>query len=149
MAYLLDTNLLLRWGNTVDPHHSLAQNAVLTLGTRAETLHLTGQNLVEFRNVATRPADYNGLGWSVADTETMASTFEAIFTLLADTPDVFPTWKRLAHDSGVIGKQVHDLRLVAVCHVHGVSYILTFNTGDFHRYAGLGPGLTVVHPGSV
>ena len=34
---------------------------------RGEVLHVTAQNLVEFRNVATRPKAVNGLGLSVVD----------------------------------------------------------------------------------
>jgi hypothetical protein len=37
---------------------------------------------------------------------------------------------------------VHDARLVAAMHVHGVTHLLTLNVRDFARY----PGITVVHP---
>ena len=40
---------------------------------------------------------------------------------------------------GVVGKQVHDARLVAVCHVYGVSHLLTFNVTHFARLAGFAP----------
>jgi predicted nucleic acid-binding protein len=43
------------------------------------------------------------------------------------------------------GVQVHDARLVAVMHVHGLTHLLTLNTVDFIRY----PGITVVHPQNV
>jgi predicted nucleic acid-binding protein len=112
-------------------------------------LHITPQVLVEFRSVATRPVAVNGLGLSVMDTETQAATFEARFPLLAETPDVYPAWKALVGALGVIGKQVHDARLVAVCHVHGVTYLLTFNVSHFVRMAGFGPGLVVVDPAKV
>ena len=39
----------------------------------------------------------------------------------------YPAWKALVNALGVIGKQVHDARLVAVCHVHAVTHLLTFN----------------------
>jgi predicted nucleic acid-binding protein len=51
--------------------------------------------------------------------------------------------------AGIIGKQVYDARLVAVCHVHGVTHLLTFNTADFARVSAFGPGLAVVHPATV
>jgi predicted nucleic acid-binding protein len=38
--------------------------------------------------------------------------------------------------------QVHDARLVAVMEVHGLTHLLTFDTPDFHRFA----GITAVHP---
>jgi len=47
---------------------------------------------------------------------------------------------------GVIGKQVHDARLVAVCHVHKVTHLLTFNISHFVRMAGFAPGVVVVDP---
>ncbi len=40
-------------------------------------------------------------------------------------------------------------RLVAVCHVHKVSHLLTFNIADFHRLAVFGPGVIVVNPASL
>ena len=50
---------------------------------------------------------------------------------------------------GVIGKQVHDARLVAVCHIYGVTHLLTFNIAHFVRTAGFGPGIVVVDPAKV
>lgn len=149
MAYLIDTTILGRLANATDPQHVVAARAVLELHRSGEALHLTPQVLIEFRNVATRPVMANGLGLSTADTETQASTFEARFPLLADTSDIYPTWKTLVSALGVIGKQVHDARLVAVCHVHGVTHLLTFNVAHFARMSRFGPGLTVVDPASV
>jgi hypothetical protein len=50
---------------------------------------------------------------------------------------------------GVSGKQVHDARLVAVCHADGVSQMLTFNVSHFVRMVGFGPGIVAVDPASV
>lgn len=149
MAHLLDTNVLVRLANTADARHAAAARAVVELHRRAEVLHVTPQVLVEFRNVATRLTAQNGLGLSMADVEAKTAAFEATFPLLAETPDVYPAWKALVGALGVIGKQVHDARLVAVCHVHGVTHLLTFNVAHFVRMAGFGPGLVVVDPASV
>jgi predicted nucleic acid-binding protein len=149
MAYLIDTSILARLANTTDAQHAVAAGAVLELHRRGEVLHLTAQVLVEFRNVATRPVAVNGLGLSTVDTEAQAATFETRFPLLAETPDIYPAWKALVGTLGVIGKQVHDARLVAICHVHGVTHLLTFNVGHFVRMAGFGPGLVVVDPARV
>jgi hypothetical protein len=69
--------------------------------------------------------------------------------LLEETPDVYQAWKTLVSTLGVIGKQVHDARLVAICHVHGIPDLLTFNVTHFTRMAGFGPGLSVMDPASV
>jgi predicted nucleic acid-binding protein len=119
------------------------------LHRRGEGLHITPQVLVEFRSVATRPTNVNGLGLSTKDVEAQSADFEAMFPLLVETPDIYPAWKAIVDALGVIGKQVHDARLVAVCHVHGVTHVLTFNISDFSRMTALGPGIVAVHPSSI
>lgn len=149
MAYLIDTNVLVRLANTLDTAHGVASQAVVELHRRGEALHVTAQNLIEFRGVATRPAGVNGLGLSSADAESKAAGIEAAFPLLPETPDIYSRWKALVTAAGVIGKQVHDARLVAVCHAHGVTHLLTFNVAHFARLAGFGPSVIVIDPASV
>jgi predicted nucleic acid-binding protein len=149
VSFLVDTTILVRLANTGDPQFAVAAGAVLELHRRGEVLHLTPQVLIEFRNVATRPVVVNGLGLSIVDTEAFAAAFEARFPLLVETPDIYPAWKTLVGALGILGKQVHDARLVAVCHVHGVAQLLTFNVPHFARMGGFGAGLTVVDPASV
>jgi predicted nucleic acid-binding protein len=149
MVYLIDTNILARLANIADAQHAAAARAVMELHRRGEVLHVTPQNLIEFRNMATRPKAANGLGLSAADAEAKAAVFEATFPLLAETPDIHPAWKALVGALGIIGKQVHDARLVAVCHVHSVKCLLTFNVSHFTRMAGFGPGVVVVDPATV
>ena len=115
----------------------------------AEVLHVTPQVLIEFRNVATRPPAVNGLGLSTTDTETQVAAVEATFPLLAETPDIYPAWRASVEALGVVGKQVHDARLVAVRCANGVPQLLTFNVAQFARLAGFGPGVVVVDPASV
>lgn len=147
MPYLIDTNVLVRLANTADMFYATAARAVTELHRRGETLHVTPQNLIEFRSVATRPVAVNGLGFSPADAT--AAAFEASFPLLVDTSDVFPAWKALVGALHVRGKQVHDARLVAVCHVHGVTHLLTFDAQHFVRLASHQPGVSIVDPANV
>lgn len=108
MAYLVDTSVLARLANTADAFYAVAARAVLELHRRGEVLHVTPQNLIEFRNAATRPVALNGLGLAPQDVEAKAAGFEAVFPLLPDTPDIFPAWKNLVGALAVVGKQVHD-----------------------------------------
>jgi predicted nucleic acid-binding protein len=149
MAHLVDTSILARLANTADALHAVAAQAVLELHQRGEVLHVTAQNLIEFRNLATRSKGVNGLGLSVAEAEAKAAVFEGKFPLLAETPDIYPAWKAIVGALGVIGKRVHDARLVAVCHVHAVTHVLTFNVSHFVGMAGFGSGLVVVDPATV
>ena len=79
----------------------------------------------------------------------LAAGFEATFPLLEETPAIYPAWRAIADGLGIIGKQVHDARLVAVCHVHGITHLLTFNVAHFARPAAAPPGVTVIDPRTV
>src|SRR5262249_42724530 len=149
MAHLIDTSILARLANTADAFHPVAVRAVVEVHRRGEVLDITPQNLNEFRNRATRPTTANGLGLSAQGAEAKAVAFEGTFPLLVETPDIYPAWKALVGALGVVGKRVHDARLVAVCHVHAVTHVLTFNVADFAGLAGLGPSVVVVDPASV
>jgi predicted nucleic acid-binding protein len=149
VAYLIDTSVLVPLANTVDVSYPMALRAVVELHRRAEVLHVTPQNLIEFRNAATRPTAVNGLGLNAAEAEAEASAFEVAFPLLTEVPDIYPAWKALVGALGVIGKQVHDARLVVICHIYGISHVLTFNVSHFTRLANVGPGILVVEPASV
>ena len=149
MPYLVDTPLLLRLANPSDPQFAVADNAVSRLEKQGERLHIAPQNLVEFRNGATRPTVVNGLGLPPSDAEEQAEAFEEKFRLLPETPEIYPAWKKLVSTAGVTGKQVHDARLVAICQVYGITYILTFNVRHFARLALYEPGVTIVDPISI
>jgi predicted nucleic acid-binding protein len=103
------------------------------------------QNLVEFWNVATRPADANGLGFSAHRADRYLDGILSLVTMLPDTSDIFPVWRDLVVRHRVSGRQAHDARIVAAMKVHGVDRILTFDLSDFNRY----DGITVVHPESI
>jgi predicted nucleic acid-binding protein len=96
----------------------------------------------EFWNVMTRPVNRNGYGFSPADADLLATEFKVGLRLLPDAPDVHIEWRRLLVAHGISGIQVHDARLVASMHVHGVKRILTFNTRDFTRFT----GIEAIHP---
>jgi predicted nucleic acid-binding protein len=149
VAILVDTSVLGRLANRADAFYLIAKSAVAELHRRGEVLHVTAQNLVEFLNFATRPVSANGLGLAAPAAHALQATFEAAFPLLDETPDIFPAWKGIVQTLGVIGKQVHDARLVAVCRVHAVSHLLTFNVSHFTRIAGFGPGVVIIDPKTV
>ena len=149
MGILVDTSVLARLANTADAFHLTATQAVVELHRRGEVLHITAQNLIEFRAVATRPVAVNGLGLTATATEIKGAAFEATFPLLSETPDIYPAWRAIVASLSVLGKQVHDARLVAVCQFHGISHLLTFNVTHFTRLATAPPGVIVINPATV
>lgn len=143
--YLVDSNVLLRW---VKPDHS--DYAAIVIAIDAILRHdgvlcYTSQNVAEFWNACTRPADRNGYGLSPQETDRRAKFFEEKLRLLPDGLVVHDEWRRLLVAYGVSGVQVHDARLVAAMHVHGVKRVLTFNSKDFTRYT----DIEAIHPRDV
>ena len=147
MIYLVDTNVLLRFLHHDDPSHQIVQDAVRKLEAGGHQLQTTLQNLAEFWNVSTRPANQNGFGHTPVETNQLLQDLEKAFSLLPDSADVYREWRRLVVKYEVLGVQVHDARLVASMITHNVAHILTFNVTDFERYKS--EGIMAVNPAAV
>jgi len=133
-AYLIDTNVLLRFVRPDDRDYDTVRLAIQGLWTDADELSYTSQNLAEFWNTCTRPADRNGYGLAILEADRRARLVEEQFNLLEDSNAVHQEWRKLLVAHAVSGVQVHDARLVAAMRVHQVTRILTFNVRDFARY---------------
>jgi len=114
----------------------------LTVG---HDLALSPQNLSEFGNVETRPADKNGLGWTTEQADIDVQGLESTFTILPDGPDIYPEWHRLVVAHSVLGKQVHDARIAAAMKVNQITDLLTFNGDDFKRF----PNVVIIDPTAI
>jgi predicted nucleic acid-binding protein len=144
-SYLLDTNVLLRLSKPTNPEFHLLRAVLRVFQGNKTQLFYTSQNLIEFWNVLTRPADRNGYGLSVAEADKETKRLERSLLLLPSMDAIHKEWRRIVVAYGVSGVQVHDAHLVAAMNVHGVSHLLTLNTRDFTRYR----EITVVHPSHV
>jgi len=142
---LVDTNILLRITRRSDPQHKIVDAALAILAEQSTTLFYTHQNIAELWNAMTRPADRNGLGLSVVETEREVVAIEAGMRLLAENEQVYREWRRIILRYRISGVQVHDARLAAAMYVHDVRHILTLNVTDFSRF----DGLTPIHPSAV
>lgn len=138
MPYLLDTNIFLRIAKRNDPERPACLEALQRLAAQQEDLCYTTQTLVEFWNVCTRPTSARGgLGLSLQATERKVRLIEKRFRLLPESAATHQEWRRLVTAYAVEGVQVHDTMLVAVMIVHNMTHLLTFNKGDFKRFAGI------------
>lgn len=136
MRYLLDTNILLRLSQPNDPaYQSIIDSLALLQQQPGIEFCFFLQNLAEFWNVCTRPADKNGYGYSIADSELRAQAIESFCVYLPDTQQVYFEWRQLVVKHGVSGVQVHDARLAAGMKAHGITCLLTLNKQNFLRYA--------------
>jgi predicted nucleic acid-binding protein len=144
-SYLVDTNILLRLVQPDSPEYGTIRQCTDRLWERGADLFYTSQNLAEFWNVCTRPADRNGFGFSVAETDERATLIEAKFSFAADSEATHQEWRTIVVAAGVSGIQVHDARMVAAMQVHGIANLLTLNVKDFRRFS----GITVLSPDEV
>ena len=135
MRYLIDTNVLLRWSLADDPHFSECTGAVDTRAAHGAEVCICAQVIIEYWAASTRPLEVNGFGLAPADVEGLLHEVDAIFTLLAEPPDIAIRWRALASAYSVEGKQAHDARLVALMLAHGITHLLTLNPSDFARYS--------------
>ena len=135
MAYLLDTGVLLRLVNEEDAQHEVVRLAAEMLASRRDRLVTTTQNVAEFWNVATRPPTDNGLGISVEIVnEAIRAVIEPICTVVREHSRHFVELKRLLTIYQIVGKQVHDARLVASMVTWKIDRILTLNEKHFKRF---------------
>ena len=134
MNLLVDTNVLLRLVQRDHLLHPSTRSAILQLRQQKHSLYVVSQNCVEFWNVATRPANRNGLGLSITFAEYRLRLVERLFVRLPDHPSVYDTWRRIVNQYDVSGVQVHDARLVAAMKENDLTHILTFNLQDFLRF---------------
>lgn len=136
-TYVVDTNVLLR---TLQPAHSMymsASRSIALLIKQGESLCVCPQSIYECWVVATRPLAQNGLGMTTDQIHSEIEVFKTYLSVLPDTPAIFPVWEQLVLQYSVKGKPAHDARIVAPMKAHGVTHLLTFNTGDFARYQGI------------
>ena len=143
MLVLLDTGILLRIFERLDPNYSDLQALLKLLWTRGDELVITSQNAVEYWNVSTRPSTARGgFGQSVPKTRARLAAIERICRVLPETPAIFAEWKRLVVAHSIIGASVHDARIVAQMGVWKIGMIVTLNSPDFRRF----PGIVVQTP---
>ena len=142
MAIVVDTNVLIF---SVQDGHPWQEDSIHAIERRLladETIYVLPQNLAEFWNVCTRPANKNGIGLSVESADRRLTNLESLLTVLHDTPLVYSQWRKLIVQHGVKGVPVHDARIAAAMLTHGVEQILTYNPRDFSRYGAITP----IHP---
>ena len=135
MRVLLDTNIVLRYVHQADPEHVAVRGALRRLLAVGHTPCICSQNVYELWTVATRPVKQNGLGLSPDDARLAIDDLRLRFPLLPGPVNLIDRWVLLCTRYQVQGKQGHDTRLVALMLEHGVTHILTLNTGDFARFA--------------
>lgn len=110
MAFLIDTNILLR---SIEPSHPMyceTIKAIITIKNQEKIMYISSQNIIEFWNVCTRPREKNGLGFTIQETEKEVNYLKSFFCLLPDSSLIYSQWEQLVINYQVKGVNVHDTR---------------------------------------
>jgi predicted nucleic acid-binding protein len=146
---LLDTNILVRAVVSTDPLRQVAINAVTALELAGTEIYVCPQNMQEFRQVATRSKEANGLGWSSEDTAIAITGFEKRYAVTQETPAIYPTWRRIVEGCAATGRANFDGRLMAVASAAGIAAVLSFEAGSFDKFAPFAHGVVILEPKSL
>jgi predicted nucleic acid-binding protein len=123
----VDTNVLVRAADPVDPAHRTAIEGLIRLRHAGTALWVAAQNVIEFWSVVTRPVSSNGLGWPIDAAMAERRRIERLYRLVPDEPGIYERWRGLVDEYRVGGRQVFAARLVAIMLIAEIDGIVTFN----------------------
>src|SRR3990172_7935885 len=101
MRILIDTNVLVRSVHVGHAQQASAAAALQRLRDELHEIRTVPQVLYEYWAVATRPADRNGLGFTVEEVDSQMRDFQILFPTLRDERGILGLWQELALDCKV------------------------------------------------
>jgi uncharacterized protein len=138
----VDTNILVYAHREDSPFHEAAFQRVAELAEGPAVWAIPWPCVHEFLAIVTHPRIYAPPTPLVRAIDQVDAWLESpTLTLLAESAAHWMTLRALLADGRVIGAQVHDARVAALCRQHGVRELWSADR-DFSRFA----GLAVVNP---
>ena len=138
----VDTNLLVYAHREDSPWHETAYARLAALAEGRGPWAIPWPCLHEFLAIVTHPRIYNPptpLELALDQVEAWLESRSLI--LLAEAPGSWPELRTALQTGRVVGPQVHDARIAALCRSHGVRELWSADR-DFGRF----PALTVKNP---
>ena len=135
----VDTNILVHAHRADSPWHEAATTALSTLGPGSWAIPWPCVH--EFYAVVTHPRIFDP-PTPIEDALLAVESWRAAsLQLLGETEEHWPVLAGLLRDGRIVGPQVHDARVAAICLQHGVEELWTVDR-DFSRF----PALRVRNP---
>jgi hypothetical protein len=138
----VDSNLLVYAHREDSPWHHAAYVRIVELAEGSAAWAIPWPCIHEFLSIVTHPRIYTPptpLAKAIDQVEAWLESPSLV--LLSESEDYWPQLRSLLQAGRVLGPQVHDARVAALCRQHGVSELWTIDR-DFSRF----PGLTVRNP---
>jgi predicted nucleic acid-binding protein len=132
----LDTNMLVRATVRSAPLHTLARRTIERHASTGAELWISRQVLREYLAVMSRPQTFSA---PLAATTLAARVrrFQEQFRVADEDVRVTERLVALLRQFPTGGRQVHDANIIATMQVYDIRQLLTLNTDDFTRFAGL------------
>lgn len=133
----VDTNILVYAHRAEFPQHDAARAALHELAEGPSPWALPMFVIGEFLRVVTHPAVLD----PPTDRRTACAVVDALLAcpsarLLVPSPRFWPLLRSTIDDGRVLGNDVFDAQIVAVCREHGVDVLLTEDRG-LRRFTGI------------
>jgi hypothetical protein len=133
----IDTNLLVYAHRADSPWHDAASAKVRELAESRSAWAIPWPCLHEFLAIVTHPRIYDPpTPLARALDQVSAWLGSPSLTLLAEGHDHWPVLRELIRAGRVVGPQVHDARIAALCRAHGVRELWSADR-DFGRFGGI------------
>ena len=133
----VDTNILVYAHRRDSPWHAQASAVMRNLATGAAPWGIALHCLVEFYGIATHPKIYKTPTTPAkAADQIRAWTASPSLHILVETGESVESILNLCAKTKTVGSMVHDARVAALCHDHGIDWLLTADR-DFSRFAGV------------
>jgi toxin-antitoxin system PIN domain toxin len=138
----VDTNILV-YAHREDAHwHDIAYGRLTELAERRTPWAIPWPCLHEFLAIVTHPRIYAPPTPADTAIDQVDAWLESpSLTLLAESEGYWPDLRATLQEGRIVGPQVHDARVAALCRLHGVRELWTVDR-DFGRF----PGLTARNP---
>ncbi|TXL71637.1 type II toxin-antitoxin system VapC family toxin [Vineibacter terrae] len=138
----VDTNILVYAHRVDSPFHETASRRIAELAEGPATWAIPWPCLHEFLAIVTHPRIYAPPTPLARALDQVDAWLESpTLALLAETVTHWPTLRALVAGGQVVGPQVHDARVAALCRQHSVRELWSADR-DFGRFA----GFNVVNP---
>ncbi len=138
----LDSNILVYAHREDSPWHDRAYARIVQLAEARSPWAIPWPCIHEFLAIVTHPQLYDPPTPLEGAIDQVEAWLESpTLVLLSETADYWPPLRAVLLGGRIVGPQVHDARIVAICQQHGVSELWTADR-DFGRF----PDLTVRNP---
>ena len=133
----VDTNILVYAHREDSPWHDNAYTSVVELAEGRAPWAIPWPCVHEFLAIVTHPRIYSPPTPLVAANDQIEAWFESpSLTLLKETEGYWMHFRNIIEAGQIVGGQVHDARIAALCHLHEIKELWTADR-DFSRFSGI------------